>query len=1299
MLNPIRTRGSATIATALLLTLIVGQGRVAGVASASASDLDRAAVTRLETQALDATSRGRHAEALVPLARAIELSARAAGAAAEGPQHRRDAATAEALFVLYDETVRQIDAFAEAGKTVGDWLDADWLDLPLLEARMRFARARYVTAADGSGDGWSLTDTLGFLTDWQVIGPFDNEQGSGFHRVFPPETELDFEATYSGKAREANWRRIPARVGLVPLGSLFHPATHALGYAATTLRLEQDSDVAFRLSSDESTKVWIDGTQVFEHDARRPCRFDQDAFGVRLSAGPHRILVKVAQQTGGWAFALRVTRPDGSPLAGWSIDADRAAFAETDAVVAAAENTATVETIPIDEGALATFRELLAADPDAADAMPDAAALFRRATVLFLSLVPDDPTERSAQRLATRAVELAPDDPHARFLLSRSASPPIKMRPELEENERRQHLEEVLRMDPGHARAALDLAGHYLDSIELPERSLEYCARAIAANPDSPEARIARIRALEWKGLYGLADAERKKLADGPERDNAAVLMVLAARLTRRGLLSGAIELLERASTIDRANLSVRRSLTQTLERSGRFDEALELIDAELRTRPLSLAAHTGRARILEAAGDLAGAQRALDRALEIAPQNPALWKSHGLLLHEQDMTDRALASLERARDLDPKDRWLETYLEFLMQETRPFEESFPYDIEPLLGELDSWEADADIHYRYPLYRRIIKINPDGTASRYHHLLIEARNQTGADALARFPISYRADSQRVRLRRAEVRKKSDGSTLTGELARGAANVRWVVFPALEPGDVIELQYRVDDVRPSIFGDYFGLSALMQRRDGAPVLRSRLTIITPESRDIHFRERNGLPAAEFRSGDQPDTIARVYEMRDLPRFQTEPYMPPREESWPLVDITSYGSWNEFSRWWWNLIKDEFLVNESMRELVEEIRAKAPTPLDQIREVYNYVATQIRYVAWEFGIHGYQPYNATTIFARRFGDCKDKSILMATLLDELGIESHPVLIRAAVLRGEQDLSSPLLNHFNHCILYVPGYNPRDADGDGIVESQGASSDEAAPGLFLDGTAQFNDWVSLPSSDQDARVLIVEGESSRLARTPLLPASTSHLDIDESVLVRQDGSARVTGTMTATGDAAAQMRSMYATPGNRKEQVAARFAALFGPVDVRSIEFSDLSDLDETLRYDYVVEIPEILKKAGRDATIPILFSAPTVSEFTELAERKHDLLLPTLHSWKSRVTFQIQAPLVGRLYFSDVEIDNEFGQFRRGATQDGPTIVVRGSFETRKRRIAVADYAEFRKFSRSVDQAAREVIRVR
>ena len=62
------------------------------------------------------------------------------------------------------------------------------------------------------------------------------------------------------------------------------------------------------------------------------------------------------------------------------------------------------------------------------------------------------------------------------------------------------------------------------------------------------------------------------------------------------------------------------------------------------------------------------------------------------------------------------------------------------------------------------------------------------------------------------------------------------------------------------------------------------------------------------------------------------------------------------------------------------------------------IARFVGQEIRYNSWPFGTHGYEPFSAATIFERRFGDCKDKSILMRQMLKEIGVEAVPVLINA-------------------------------------------------------------------------------------------------------------------------------------------------------------------------------------------------------------------------------------------------------------------------------------------------------------
>lgn len=1260
-----RPRGGAPTGRMVLLAL----GTFLAALPVRASDPDPSwaeAVAREEALGLAAMSRGRYAAAVEPLGRAIEAAVRGA---ASGAQRDRAAASAEALLLLLDHVVRRADAWREAEEFLTGWIERGDLP-PLVEARVRFLRARAIAARGGPADGWSLPE-LGFVSDWRLVGPFDNERGGGFERRFGPEQGIDLDAVYRGKTGEVGWRRLPdTGSGYVPLERLVYPSDQVLACLATTIHVPEPTRAAFRLGSGESVRVFVNGREVFSRDVRRSCALDQDAFGVELPAGRSHVLVKVGCQDEGFAFVLRITDPAGRSLPSLSVDASREAFVEPRAPEEAGP-------CDVDGGAVAFF-----------DATLEDAAELRRAAWFHLLLAPDDAKEFTARDLASRAVKLAPGDPHARFVLALSSSLPIKMRPELEENERRRHLEAVLALDPGHAEAALELARHYLVAIDIPDRALGLCDRALATHPGFVEARIARAGILAAKGLRGHADAELAVLAGPDFARSVEAQLATARRLEQQNRLDAAVERVEHALAIDRRSTAARDLLLRLEQSRGLHARARELLDEELRREPRSPGLLAARARVHRAEEDLPAAREDLAAALELAPDHAGLLKSLAVVQHELGRQEAALDAFEAARAIDPADRWVENYVEFLERETRPFEDAFPLDVEPLLARAKAWETPSDEAFRYLLDRKVVKVHPDGTASRYYQTLIQIRNRAGASALARIPIPYLPGSQRARLRTAIVRK-ADGRELRGEMARGRGGARVVQLPVLEPGDVIELAYRVDDVRASVFGDYFGMVATLQRPDGAAVLESRFTLVTPEDREFVIRERNGAPDPQFRSGDEPGWTARTWTRRELPRIEREPFMPPIEDRVPLVEVTTYRDWNEFSRWWWNLIEDEFLVSDTMRELVEEIRREADSPLERIRRVYNYVAREIRYVAWEFGIHGYQPYNATTIFARRFGDCKDKSILMSTLLAELGIESHPVLIELAELRGEEDLSTALLNHFNHCILYVPGVDPDDPGAD----------PEEAPGLFLDGTAQFHDFRTLPSADRGASVLIVDEGRSRVAETPEADPAGHRIVFDEKVTVRPNGSAVIRGTVTAHGEAAAQLRGLYQNPGSRDEQVLRRFTALFGAVTVRRIEFGDLSDLDVPVTYSFEIEVPDFLKETGADSTIPIFFTAPSLSDFTELPERDHDLLLPTLNSWESTVELDIRPPLRVRLSIDDVEIENDHARFEREIEQDGNRVVVRARFATLARRIPAEDYPEFRAFSRAVDSAARDVIRVR
>jgi hypothetical protein len=103
------------------------------------------------------------------------------------------------------------------------------------------------------------------------------------------------------------------------------------------------------------------------------------------------------------------------------------------------------------------------------------------------------------------------------------------------------------------------------------------------------------------------------------------------------------------------------------------------------------------------------------------------------------------------------------------------------------------------------------------------------------------------------------------------------------------------------------------------------------------------------------------------------------------------------------------------------LIAKIKQETDKPTERLEKALQFVQDEIRYTGLEAGIGGYKPRNPADVFRQRFGDCKDKSLLLCYMLKELGLEAYPALVNTTDRKGIIDwLPSP--NAFNHCVVQV-------------------------------------------------------------------------------------------------------------------------------------------------------------------------------------------------------------------------------------------------------------------------------------
>jgi hypothetical protein len=223
-----------------------------------------------------------------------------------------------------DAVQREIDA-AGTLRTNGQPAEA------ILKYQGAIRYARDVDQIDGIakalkqlGQPANLNTVFGWITQWKVIGPFDNTTNAGFDMPYPPEQKVDLDAEYEGKTGKVRWQDAQAAgdYGVVDLNKPCGSLKSVTAYAYAEFQSDKSGPAQLRLGSKNGWKVWLNGKYIFGRDEyHRGAEIDQYRMPVELKRGKNTILVKVTQNelvedwTKEWEFQLRVTDTLGTPLA------------------------------------------------------------------------------------------------------------------------------------------------------------------------------------------------------------------------------------------------------------------------------------------------------------------------------------------------------------------------------------------------------------------------------------------------------------------------------------------------------------------------------------------------------------------------------------------------------------------------------------------------------------------------------------------------------------------------------------------------------------------------------------------------------------------------------------------------------------------------------------------------------------------------------------------------------------------------------------------------------------------------
>lgn len=460
--------------------------------------------------------------------------------------------------------------------------------------------------------------------------------------------------------------------------------------------------------------------------------------------------------------------------------------------------------------------------------------------------------------------------------------------------------------------------------------------------------------------------------------------------------------------------------------------------------------------------------------------------------------------------------------------------------------------------------------------------------------------------------------------------------------------------------------------------------TQFEITMPEGLQLRYWcNRDSLKPEIIHNGGQ--SIYK-WEARNLPRLSKDAVGDEIEDIAGIVKVApaefsidgysgNMSSWKDFGLWYCNLCKNkDKLPGEAIND-VQRIAGETKDTLSLVKRLYEYMQNRTRYVNVRLGIGGWQPFDASYVHERGYGDCKALSNYMVALLKQAGIKAYMVLIKSG--RQERPMVSEFpSNQFDHVIACVP-----------------LSKDT----LWLECTSQIMPFGRSGAFTENRQALMITPEGGVLVNIPGREYQDNLQSRYTRVTINLNGSADAKSQISWRGDQQYDTRlSVFElSPEDRKKWIVNSVDI----ADARLVNFSfsgiESKDTLVSLTADFV--IPRFSSASGSR----MFFQPNIMDRRTTVPADVKERLTPLRFSYPyiniDTVTYAIPEGYTPESLPVEVHIKKPFGEYSSRAVFDGAsTITYYRSYIVKDYTIPADKYAEYRKYIQEIVKADRAQI---
>jgi hypothetical protein len=521
-----------------------------------------------------------------------------------------------------------------------------------------------------------------------------------------------------------------------------------------------------------------------------------------------------------------------------------------------------------------------------------------------------------------------------------------------------------------------------------------------------------------------------------------------------------------------------------------------------------------------------------------------------------------------------------------------------------------------------------------------------------------------------------------------------AKVKILQIPASDVGNIVGYEYEVEE-QPFFLQDIWDF----QKED--PVRESHYSLQLPAGWEYKVSWLNHPEVKPTEAGNN----SWRWTVSDLSEIRKEPLMPPFGGVAGQMIVSFFTSsgglalnsnldWDAMGKWYSSLVAERVEASPEIKQQVATLTASKTSTLEKMQGIAGFMQHDIRYVAIELGIGGFQPHPAPDVFLHHYGDCKDKATLMRSMLRQIGVESYPVVINAE--RGSVTGDMPAHNGFNHMITAIK--LPDGLNDPSLIAT--IQHPKLGRILFFDPTNELIPFGQLPGYLQANYGLLVTPGGGELIELPQQASLMNSIQRTAKLTLDPTGTLRGDVKEVRVGERASSERWRLRTVTrdmDRIKPIEDLLGSSLASFHLTRASLINFQQTDLPFGFNYSFESPNYAKTAGN-----LLLVRPRVigNKASGLLETREPRRFPIEFEEPTRDTDTFEITIPSGYVVDDipppVDADYGFASYHSKTTVNGNVVDYTRTFEVKELSVPVSRAEELRKFYRIIASDERNTV---